>query len=245
MADALATVLDPDNEQLKAYRQQAPELLTLATELEITTDDGLAVAAEHTKASTTACRAIKAMFKPAKDSLTDAKRQIDRLEKSLLDGFEKADALLRGKVAAYHARRRREAEEEQRRLQEAARKQREEEQLAQAVRLEDMARVTGEDHYRRAADLTLNQPVRTPTVVVKPPTVKGITHRVERDVDVLDKEALIAAVAAGKVATAALLPNQAWLRNEAKQLGTAVKAGDELFPGVVVVERDDVTVRTR
>jgi hypothetical protein len=75
--------------------------------------------------------------------------------------------------------------------------------------------------------------------------VKGITHRVERDASVGDFGMLVAAVAAGKVSQAALLPNQAWLRHEAKQRGTAVKDGDELFPGVVVIERDDVTVRTR
>lgn len=238
-------MLDPNNPIKKQYEAQAPELLALAEALEITSDAGLETAAEHTKAATAACRAIKAMFKPAKDSLTDTKRAIDRIEKGLLEGFEKADALLRAKVAAYGARRRREAELEQARLREEARKQREAELLEQALRLEKMATVTGEDHYRRAADLTLNQPVRTPTVTVEAPKVKGITPRTERTVAVVDPAALVAAIAAGRVSTQAVVPNMTWLRGEARQRGTAVKHGDELFPGVVIVETDDITVRLK
>lgn len=241
----LATILDPSNPAVQTYRQQAPELLAVADGLVIDSEDGLQEAAKYTQTATAACRAIKKLFKPAKDALLEAKRQVDGLEKSLLDGFERADAILRRKVTDYNNERQRRAREEQRIREEAERKAREDALIAQAAALENMARQTGDPHYQKAAEQTLNIPIRTPTVRVEVPKVQGLTFREETGVNVSDFGALIAAVAAGQVDQQALMPNVPWLRNEAKQRGTAVKDGDQLFPGVLVTKTSDVTVRTR
>src|SRR5688572_22236509 len=126
-AFAIAAVLDPNNQAVTQYRQQAPELLALAEALEITSDDGLVDAAEYTKTSSAACRAIKAMFKPAKDALNEAKRQVTALESGLLSGFERADAILRGKVTVYRTEQVRRAAEDRRRREAEERKRREDE----------------------------------------------------------------------------------------------------------------------
>ncbi|HET9024316.1 MAG TPA: hypothetical protein VFN64_07060, partial [Burkholderiaceae bacterium] len=192
-----------------------------------------------------ACTAIKALFKPARQSLDHAKRTIASLEAALLDGFEQADRLLRAKVTAYHVERRRQAEAERRAREAAERKRREDAQVEQAARLENLARATGEAHYQRAAEMVLNQPTRTPPVQLDLPAVPGFSFREETRIEVADLGALVAAVAAGQVDLAALLPNESWLRTEAVQRGTTVKDGDLLFPGVLVTKTPDVTVRTK
>jgi hypothetical protein len=245
MADALASVLDPNHPQITQYRTQSPELLALAESLDITSDAGLLEAAEHTKAATSACRAIKALFKPAKDALNEAKRQISGLEDGLLSGFERADDILRRKVTLYRAEQNRRAVEERQRREAEERQRREDEQIAQAARLETMARKTGEAHYERAAEFVLDQPVRVMVATEKPVTPKGLSFRTEIGIHVQDVNALIAAVAAGYVSTDALLPNLPWLRTEAKQRADALTGGDEVFPGVLITKTTDVTVRTR
>lgn len=244
-SDALTQVLNPENPQIQAYRQQAPELLGLAESLQITSDDGLREAAEHTKAASSAVKAIKAMFKPAKAALDEAKRSVSALESGLLAGFERADAILRAKVTDYNRKRLREIEEQRRALEAEARRKREDEQVAQAARLENMARQTGEQHYQRAADMVLNAPIRTPVVNIEKPKVKGLTFREETGIQVVDRDALFDAVARGDVPREAFMPDGPWLRQQAVNRGTAVKDGDLLFPGVLVTKTDDVTVRTK
>ena len=243
--DALAAVFDPKNPEIVQYRQQAPELLALADALVIASDAEMVLAAEQTKMSSAACRAIKAMFKPAKDALNEAKKQVTALESGLLAGFEKADTILRRKMADYRNEQLRRASEERRQREAEERKRREDEQLAQAARLETLARTTGEAHYQRSAEFVLDQPVRVAVAAVAPEKPKGISFREETGVEVTNIGALVAAVAAGEVSVDALLPNHAWLRTEAKQRGTAMKDGDTLFPGVLVTKTTDVTVRTR
>jgi hypothetical protein len=243
--NALAKVLDPNDPEILSYRSQAPELLAVAQSLTITSDAGLIEAAEHTKLATSACRAIRDLFKPAKKALNDAKIQIAGLEAQLAAGFEQADTILRNKVVAYRNEQTLRALAERRRKEEEERKRREDDQLAQAARLETMARTTGQEHYERAAQMVLNQPVRVAILEEQPVTPKGLSFREETAVEVTDIAALIAAVAAGAVDSKALLANTTWLRNEAKQRGTAIKDGDELCPGVVVIKTPDVTVRTR
>ncbi|HET9023068.1 MAG TPA: hypothetical protein VFN64_00760, partial [Burkholderiaceae bacterium] len=100
-------------------------MLATAQTLQIQSDADLLVAAEHTKAATAACKAIKALFKPARQSLDNAKRTIASLEAALLDGFEQADRVLRRKVTEYHVARRRQAEAERQAREAAERKRRE------------------------------------------------------------------------------------------------------------------------
>ncbi len=244
--NALATVLDPDNPQLATYRQQAPELLAVAESLVIASDADLEVAAEYTRSATAAVKAIRGMFKPARDALTAAKRQIDALESNISRGFVAADDLLRAKVTAYRTKRVREAEQERQRQFAEELKRREDEQIAQAARLETMARQTGETHYERAAELVLNQPVRKPSIAAPaPPKTKGISDRIETGVEVFDLKALALAVGEGRVDMLAITANTAWLRREAVQKGNTVQDGDVLFDGVRVTKTPDITVRTR
>lgn len=241
----LATILDPQNQTVRQFRQQALELLALAEGVAIISDDGLQEAAQYTHMATAAVKAIKVLFKPAKSALTEAKRQVDGLEQALLDGFVRADAILRSKVTAYHSERARIAREQQRQREETERRAREDALLAQAATLENLANATGDEHFRKAAEQTLAMPVRTPVISLEMPKVPGMTFREETGVFIADFPALVAAVTAGQVSMQALLPNEKWLRDEAKQRGTAIKDGDLLCPGVLVTKTSDVSVRTR
>lgn len=246
MADsALASVLDPNNPAIKQYQAQAPELLTLARELEITSDEGLIAAAEHTRTASGAVKAIKLLFKPAKQAIDNAKAQIIQLENNLLLGFQQADEMLRAKVTNFNAKRLEQARKEQREREAAERKIREDEQIATAARLETLAKTTGDAHFQKAAEATLNAPVRQPVIKLEMPKPAGMTFRVEIGVDVFDLDALVKAVAAGEVGREALTANTSWLAREAKSRGEAMADGDLLFPGVSVTKRNDVTVRTR
>lgn len=242
---SLAVLLDPNNQQVQAYRQKAPELLALAHGLQIRSDADLHTAAEHTQASSAAVKAIKKLFKPANDALNEAKKAVAALEDGLVGGFEIADTILRQKITAYHSKRQREAQEEARRRQEEETRAREAAQLEQASRLEVLANATGDEHFRAVAEAVLTAPVRTAVVPVEMPKAKGLSFRDETSVDVTDLDVLISAVASGQVSRQALLANTSWLRTEAVQRGTTIADGDVLFPGVVVRKMADVTVRTR
>lgn len=241
----IATVLDPNNPAIQQYRQQAPELLAIAEGISITTDADLLLAAEHTKSATGAVKAIKALFSPAKKALDEAKRQITGLENTLLDGFQRADEILRKKVTLYHTLRRQQAEAEQRARAEAERRIREDALIEQAAQLENLANTTGDEHFRKAAEQTLNIPVRPPVVECDLPKVAGLTFREEVGFKVVDMTALVSAAATGQVSIQALQANEKWLRTEASQRAAALRDGDVLFPGVVVTKTNDVSVRTR
>lgn len=238
-------VLDPQNEAVASYRQQGPEVLALAESIHIANDTELEIATEHVKATSAACKGIETLFKPAKQALTQAKKQVDNLEKSLRQGFEKADEILRAKITAYHVARQRAAEEERKRLEAEETKRREDEQVAAAARMENLANATGDQHFRSIAERTLDMPIQKPTVTVQTSTPKGITFREETDVRVDDLKKLVHAVDDGGVDLQAVKADEKWLRKQAEARGNAVADGDELFPGVAVVKTPDVTVRTR
>jgi hypothetical protein len=234
----ITSLTDPNNPTVIRWRNQAPELLHQAESLEIQTDDDLANAADLTRLTTSAVKGIKDLFKPAKQSIDNAKRVLTALETSLIEGFEKADTILRRKCTSFNVERMRQRDVERRRLEAEAIKKAEDDKLAEALRLEQLGKATGDQHYIKSADQVLSTPVRA-TVHQAPVTkVKGMSFREEVGADVHDFDALVDAVLAGKVERAALLPNLAWLKAEAQQRGVAFD-----IPGVTRTVTNDVTVR--
>lgn len=219
--------------------------MATAEALQVDSDEAFLEAGELAKTATAAVRAIRELFKPAKQAIDSAKKGVLNLEASLLSGFTRADAVLRAKTIAYNTERTRIAKEEQRRREEAERKRREDDKVNQAARLENLAVATGDTHYQQAAEQVLAQPVRAAVVPLEKPAIKGMTFREEVGVEVFDLSALVVAVAAGEVNLQAVLANPAWLRKWAETRAAALNHGDQLCPGVRVTKTQDVTVRTR
>lgn len=243
MDSSLTAILDPTNPTIQSYREQIPDLLAQAETLAIVSDGGLQDAAELVKMSTTAVRGIKALFRPAKQALDEAKRRVAQVESALLDGFDRADRILRAKITAYHDARRRATLEEQRRREDDERRRREDEQVAQAARLENLAVATGDAHYRTVAEQVLDQPVRQPVIPMEDPKPAGLSFSDEIGVRVVSLGVLVKAVAAGAVQESALTADTAWLRKLALQRAAVLQDGDELVPGVVIMKRPGLRVR--
>lgn len=243
---AIATITDPENPTIKRWQTEAPALLTSAEQLTIVDDAGLVEAAEMTKLTTTAIKGIKALFVEPKRSLDRAKQQVMSIERALLAGFERADVIFRAKVTAYHVEREEQRKAEQRRLVDEARAREASERLDDAVRLENLAEATGDEHYRKIADQVLDHP-RPIGIAITPPALKpkGISFPDDVDVEIFDTHALIAAVASGRVVldelTAIRMANSlhSWLKAEAKQRGAAFDV-----PGVKRIVRPGIRVRS-
>lgn len=115
---------------------------------------------------------------------------------------------------------------EQKRLDELAAKERQkaEEAAAKAAAAAAEARAAGDDRKaerledKAAAKIEQAQQIVAPVVQKATPTVSGLSFREKWICIVEDKKALIAAVAAGTVPTAALQVDQSWLNKQADQL---------------------------
>ncbi len=190
--------------ELATYQSQAPTLLSSAEQLTIQTDADLTVAAELAKGVSLFLKGIKGIFTPMKQAADKAKKEILDQEKKLLAPGERADVLIRAKIADFGTRRLQLAQAEQRRKQDEERKRREDEQVQQAAQLENLAHATQDPHYQQAAEQVLAAPVREAVIPLEMPKPRGITFREETGVEVFDLQALVGAVATGKAPTLAV-----------------------------------------
>jgi len=214
----LTSVLDPNNEEIARWRTQAPELLTVAEAFVVADDHDCEIAADHVRTTSGMIKAVKTRFKPVKQSLDLAKKQVTLLETDLIEKVIRADDIFRRKVTDYKVQQRRLADERRRAEEAAIRKQREDEQVAEAARLESMAAATGDEHFRRAAERVLEAPTRPAVVsIAKPAPTKGVTLREETGIVVRDLDAFIQHVATTGEGRGAIALNPSWLRKEAEQ----------------------------
>ncbi len=169
---------------------------------------------------TKAVKALKARF------VAPFKVLIKKIEQDLRDDIvtlnTEADTLVRNKLGAWEVTRRQIEREAQRKADAAALQVAEDEKIEQAVQLENVAAATGDEHYRRLADETLEQPVRvreTSAVKPAPPKLTNVSFRMDREVTVDNLRVLARAVADGTVNQTAIAPNMTWLKAEATQRG--------------------------
>lgn len=186
-------------------------------------------------------RSVKALgkeivdfFAPLKKKAHDAHKALTTAEAEKLAPLTSAERVIKGRLAAYEEEQERARVAEERRLQEEAKRREEDARLAEAAALESAG-------AREEAASILAEPIVAPVVqLARPASPKGISYRERRFAVVTDLPTLVAAVAAGTVPIQALLPNQAFLDNQARALGTAL-----VFPGVSVGTEKIVSASAR
>lgn len=118
---------------------------------------------------------IEATFRPIKQKMDAAKREVLDQEKAADKPLAEAEAWLKPLIAAYHNEQERIRREEENRLREIARKEEEERQLQAAIAAEEEAKRAGATTEEAAAEseAIIEQPVYVPPVVV-PKTVPKV-----------------------------------------------------------------------
>lgn len=144
-----------------------------------------------------------------------------------------AEALYKQAMLIYQAEQERVRRAEQTRLEEQARQERE--------KLEARAAKAAEKgKEEKAAELMAQAAtVATPVLETRIPTVTGISTRSTWKAEVVSKSELIKAVAAGAVPQAALIPDTAFLNQQARSLKSELN-----YPGVKVVEVQGIASRS-
>lgn len=137
-----------------------------------------------------------------------------------------AEKILAPKMVAYTDEEKRKAKEEEARLQAEARKREEEERLAAAVEAE-------QNGDKDVAQAIIDAPVIVSKIKIEIPKVEGFSTRENWSASVVDKLALIKAVAEGRAPLAAVEPCMTFLNSQARSL-----RGEMRIPGVrAVVEK--------
>lgn len=163
-------------------------------------------------------------------------KSICAAENSLLDPVEKAEQIVKSKLAAY--------ETEQRRLQEASERQAREEmerltaeQTEAAIEHAELAGASVEE-----IRAIIEQPVclPRPAVAITHQKVKGVIARRTYKAEVVDIRKLALAVAQGLVPSSYILPNEQALNAAARSQGGELA---RFVPGVRAVEVNSISAR--
>lgn len=220
-------------QEVVAMSGEAETMLTVAKDFKI------ANAEEYTGA-VTQLKAIKAKAKELEETRKSITGPMDDAKKRVMDFFRKplqfladAEAVIKRGMIAYDTEQEKKRREEEARLQELARKEQERLEKAAEKKAE---KAEAKGNTERAAEIRESVPVvAMPTVAVARPKVEGIARRSTWSGEVVDKMALIKAVAAGKAPATLLAVNQTALN----QMARALK--DELsYPGVKAVETQQI-----
>jgi len=223
-----------------AITKESPELAARVDALVIDSPETLQQAAEMAGTLSRWQKFIVDVMRPVKQAIDESKKKVLDREKQLLELAEGPSRRLRAKMVAYQTERDRRQREEAARIDRENRQRAEEEKLERAMRMEALAKATGDEKLLKAVDEALDAPV----VVAQPlpsepqPKIKGASFRSVVSVEVIDMVALAKEVAEGRLSADALLPNMTWLKTEARQRGKAYN-----IPGTVRTESSDVTIR--
>jgi hypothetical protein len=182
----------------------------------------------------TAAKETETFFKGVKLQIDDIKKPVLQAEKDDSGPYNTEKARLGGLLTAYQAAERRKREEEERLAREAAEKQAQEDALQRAI---DLA-AAGEDE---AADAVLDEPIVAAPVIIpaSAPKPTGSVARKNYDIEITDLKALVAAVAAGTMPLLCLVPNESFIRNQAKAMKEAFS-----MPGVKLVVTESTSFRS-
>lgn len=234
----------PDKQTIQQRREEAETFLTRAEALVISDDATLASAAQDAQEIARGKHVIVEFFKPMKAATHAAHQAVCKQESGLLVLWDKASEVLRKKMASFQQARLEAARKKADDDAAAARKREEEDRLAEAVRLEGLAKATGDDHYQKVAEKVLDTPA---PIVVKAKayaTPTGVSFTPTVDVECENILSFLAAVAAKQVVldskTLGRIEDavRSWVKTEAKQRGEAFN-----IPGWIKVEDLGVKVR--
>ena len=212
----------PDN----APMREAELALSWARQFLITSPESYKCAAEERKGVKRQWKALEELRKKTLRPLYESSKAVNALFTPALDCLKEADDIIERGMLYYRA-------EEQRAAQAAARAEAErlrQQQEADAA----LAEMMGEDEI---AETLREQDVHVP--VAAPPTAEGTWTVTRWHAELIDIEALCAAVADGKAPADLVQLNQA----AANRLATAIK-GAVKYPGLRFVATESLAVRT-
>lgn len=158
--------------ETKEVDERAREALSIATDLTIRDSRTYETACDFLKSLKTIEKDINATFDEPIRRAFEAHRSIVAAKKKHFEPIERAEQMVKPKIAAYLQEQERIRREEERRLQEEQRKRAEEEALAQAAELEA-------EGQKEAAEALLSEPLPVAPVVLPKttPKVSGIAAR--------------------------------------------------------------------
>jgi hypothetical protein len=218
--------IDPnDNVAIQNFTADTEKMLMpIGTEVHIVTAD------DYEDAAATLQR-IKGRSKELDDLRRSLTRPIDETKRRIMALFERpmsllvnAEAAIKRGILGYQREQERLRSEEEARLREQARKE-QERLLARSARAE----AAGKEEMAEALEDQAAM-IIAPIVVSDTPRISGLSTRQTWHAEVVDKMALIQAVAAGHVPDVVLVPDMTILNAQARALKTALD-----YPGVRAV----------
>jgi hypothetical protein len=160
-------------------------------------------------------------------------RRIDTFFKEPRGRAQQAESVLKRAMITFQMEQDRIRREQEAKAREQAEKERQKLE-AKAAKLDDKGKTEQAEELRNQAAV-----IPTPVVTVETPRVSGISTRTTYRAEVTDVDALVAAVAAGKVPKLAILPNDKFLNEQARSYKSALN-----WPGVKVVEDQGISSRS-
>lgn len=218
--------------EAKALMQDAEKTLQLVRDYQIQTAADYEGAAEQLKAIKSKAKSLDEQRKAITKPLDDAKQQVMNLFRPPLQFLADAESLIKRGMADFQREQERLRLEAQRKAEEQARK--EQERLARRAK-----QAAEKGQADKAEQLAMQaQMVQAPVVAFEKPKAAGVSVRKNWKADVVDFDALVKAVAAGKAPARLLMVNTTELNKIAKAL-----QADTDIPGVRVYAEDVVAAR--
>lgn len=215
------TLVEPEAEKTTALERRALAVAKTAKAFVIVTPDDFRCAGDFLRDVKTALAEIDELCDPPVEAAHKAHKAALAVKRRLTAPFLEAESVLKPLMAKYQEQEEKRRKEEERRLQEEANRKAEEERLLLAIDAEQAG-------DKESAEELLAAPVEAPVVVVKSETkVAGVSFRDNWKSRVVDLRALARGVAEGTVPATAILPNQAFLDNQAR-----ASKGEIKYPGV-------------
>lgn len=219
--------------ETQEIQQESSNALLVAKTFRVTKSGEYLEAAGKLQAIKALAKKIDETFDPHIKRAFDAHRSLVAEKKLHLQPLEQAEGHIKRAVLGYQQEQERIRREHEAKAQEEARKEREKLE-ARAAKAAEAGKV------EKAAELTARaDSVVTPLLAPSVPKIAGISTRVTYKATVIDKMALIQAVAAGKVPMNALDVNMPFLNNQARAMKETLA-----YPGVKVEQETGIASRS-
>lgn len=217
----------------QALVQESADVLVQARAFKIVTADDYREAGERLKLVKGLDARISDFFDPHIKRAYDAHKALVADKNRAAAPLKDAETVYKRLIRGY--------EDEQEKIRLAAQAKAEEAARKERERLEKQAQKAAEQgKAEKAAQLeTRAQTVATPVIASSTPKLEGISTRVSWKAEVVDKMALVKAVAAGTVPLTALEPNLTFLGQQARSLKSELN-----YPGIRVFEDRGISSRS-
>lgn len=221
--------------QAVALSIQAENMLSIAREVKITSVVEYQGAASQLKTIKAKAKELEETRKGITSPMDEAKKRVMDFFRAPLQFLSDAEQIIKRGMIAYDLEQEKKRREEEALLRELARK--EQERLEKAAD-KKATKAEGKGEIEKADEIRNNVPIiPMPILPAGTPKISGITKRTVWSGTVIDKMALIRAVAAGQAPASLLDINTTVLNQMARAL-----RGEMAYPGVKAVETQQIAV---